>query len=269
MNEESPLGNEPEYNENRVVMMKDVYRVMVQRRSMRKFDESLHVSAEERGAVQQEIENLIPLVSDIRIQIKLVERSQTTVKRGEYCLLMYSEKKPHYLLNAGYMLEQMDLFLASRGLGTCWYGLAKPKHTQQDGLDYVIMLAFGKSRPEDFRRQITDFRRKEMKDIWRGRFDPDVMNAVRIAPSACNMQPWRIQSDPHTLLVKRKTGLASFIPLIKIPFYNTIDMGICLCFLEMAMNHKGIAFTRALAPEKEKHRPGGLLPIATYSIRQD
>lgn len=231
---------------------------------MRKFDETLFLTEEELVEIKQEIEKLISLVDDIGVKFEIVERASTTAKRGEYCMLMYSEKKPNYLLNAGYLLEQLDLLLASHDIGVCWYALAKAKEIQVDGLDYVIMLAFGKSQSHDFRKEVLEFKRKNREEIWEGDFDSDVIEAVRLAPSACNTQPWRIVSDSNCIKVYRNTMIKSFIPASKLPYYNSIDMGICLCFLETAMIQKGYEFDRTLATEENSHL--GLIEVATYNI---
>ncbi len=245
--------------------MKELYDMIFKRKSMRKFDETLALTEDELKKIQQKTEKLIPLVHDIKIRFEIVKRADTTAKRGEYCLQLYSEKKPLYLLNAGYLLEQMDLFLASYEIGACWYALAKPKETQLDGLDYVIMLAFGKSCPEDFRKKVSDFKRKSREEIWQGEFNSDVIQAVRLAPSACNTQPWRIASSSDRIKVCRNTKIKSFIPAAKLPYYNSIDMGICLCFLEIAMIEKWYAFDRTLISQENSNKE--LLKIAEYSIK--
>ncbi|SET34739.1 hypothetical protein SAMN05660297_02133 [Natronincola peptidivorans] len=127
----------------------------------------------------------------------------------------------------------MDLFFASLDIGACWYALAKTEELQHDGLDYVIMIAFGKSRPEDFRKNISKCNRKDLKTIWHGEFNHTVADTVRYAPSACNTQPWRVVSDNNCIKVYRHTLIKSFIPKNKLPYYNSIDMGIFLCFLEI------------------------------------
>lgn len=247
--------------------MKELYEIIFKRKSIRKFDETLFLTEEELVKINQKVETLIPLVDDIRVKLEIVERSNTTAKRGEYCLLIFSENKPHYLLNVGYLLEQMDLFLTSYDIGVCWYALAKAKKIQVDGLNYIIMLAFGKSRPQDFRREVSQFKRKSIEEIWKGDFDTEVKDSVRLAPSACNTQPWRIISDNNCIKVYRNRKVKSFIPESKLPYYNSIDMGICLCFLEIAMSIKGYEFDRRLIAEENSQLE--LLEIATYNIKQD
>jgi len=245
--------------------MKELFDIFFKRKSVRKFDKELFLAEEELAEIKQAIERLIPLVDNIKVRLEIVKRADTTAKRGEYCLLMYSEKQPHYLLNAGYMLEQMDLLLASRDIGVCWYALAKTNEAQLDGLDYVIMLAFGKSRPQDFRKAVSEFKRKSRNELWEGDFNADVIEAVRLAPSACNTQPWRIVSAGNSIKVYRNTMVKSFIPANKLPYYNSIDMGIFLCFLEIALIQYDYAFNRTLSTEGGSDKE--LLEIANYNIK--
>ena len=60
----------------------------------------------------------------------------------------YSEDKDKAMLNAGYILEQLALFLCTKGLGTCFLGNVKPKfgNTNKGNMKCMIMMAFGKSR---------------------------------------------------------------------------------------------------------------------------
>ena len=47
--------------------------------------------------------------------------------RAPYYLAFYSEESERYLMNAGYLMEQMVLYLCSIGLGTCFIGSSKVK----------------------------------------------------------------------------------------------------------------------------------------------
>jgi len=179
-------------------------------------------------------------------------------------LLMYSEQKPLYLLNPGYMLEQMDLFLASRNIGACWYALAKTNELKYDSLEYIIMLAFGKSHPEDFRKDFSKTNRKNLEIIWKGEHYSDIGEIVRYAPSACNTQPWRIVSEDNCLRIYRTTQIKSFMPAGKLSYYNSIDMGIFICFLDIALSHKGYKYERSLSTEKCDDSE--LIDIAEYNI---
>lgn len=177
---------------------------------------------------------------------------------------MFSEPKSSYLLNVGYMLEQMDLFLASINIGVCWYGFGKQKEISKSELDFVIMLAFGKSREADFRKDIFKCKRKPCNTIWNGSFDEAVKNLVRYTPSSCNMQPWRVVSNDNIIDVYRTTDVNSIMPLGKRPYYNSIDMGIFLCFLDITLCKHNYTFERKLFVEENLNQSE--LKVATYTI---
>lgn len=245
--------------------MEEFYDMIFKRKSMRTFNETLTLTENELIKIKQKTENLTHLDKDIRVKFKIVDRENTTAKHGTCCLLMYSEKKPLYLYNSGYLLEQMDLFLASLEIGACWYGLAKTGETQWDSFDYVIMLSFGKSSKQDFRKDASDFKRKSRDEIWQGDFNPDVIEAVRCAPSACNTQPWRFVSGGNCIKVFCTTQIRSFIPAGKRLYFNSIDMGICLCILEIALLKKGYDFKRRLILKEDANMK--LIKIAEYVLK--
>lgn len=248
--------------------MQAYYDMIFKRKSVRRFDPALSVGREEMQAVLRQFERLSPLNPDIRAAYRIVPSGQTTCKQGEYCLEFYGEHTQRGLLNAGYLLEQMDLFLASMDIGVCWRGIGRPDVKEWDELTYVIMLAFGKSRPEDFRKNVAKASRKPIETIWQGDFCGDIAITAHYAPSACNMQPWRVQMSGNEIHVYRTTDVRSAImPPPKRPYYNTIDLGIFLCFLELSLTHGGRAFQRALfdAPLKDsRSRP--LVPVADYAL---
>lgn len=245
--------------------MQELFDMIFKRKSIRRYDENLSITADEMMEIKQRIFSLTPLVKEIKVKFNIVEKKETASKRGEYCLLIYSEQKPLYLLNVGYMLEQMDLFLASRNIGVCWYALGKAKELTLDGLEYVIMLAFGKSNPEDFRKDFSNTKRKDLEIIWNGNCYADIGEIVRYAPSACNTEPWRVISEDNCLSVSRTTQIKSFIPASKLPYYNSIDMGIFLCFLDITLSSKGYRYERSLA--MENGNDSELIDMALYHIK--
>ncbi len=96
------------------------YDMIFKRKSVRRYDPTLHVTAAELDGIRDMLGRLTPLLPDIAVECDIVTREQTTCKFGEYCLLFYSQEKQGDLLNAGYMLEQLDLYLASVDIGACW-----------------------------------------------------------------------------------------------------------------------------------------------------
>ena len=91
-------------------------------------------------------------------------------------------------------------------------------------------------------------KRKELSEIWAGEFHKDIGNIVRFAPSACNSQPWKVISEKDKLTVYRykKPGKRGIMPADKVAYYNRIDIGIFLLFLELCLGHENISFERKL-----------------------
>ena len=166
-----------------------------------------HITEDELKEIENEFNNFKPLVEDIEVKIKIVKDS-TTCKRGqEYCILLYSEKKDNYLQNIGYIGEQLDLYLVSKNIGTLWFGIGKVEEKQLDGLDFVIMIAIAKIDDETkFRKDMYKSKRKELSEIWNGDFYLDIANIVRFTPSACNTQPWFVESSEKELKVYKADG---------------------------------------------------------------
>ena len=227
------------------------------------------ISADELAAIEQAYAAFEPLDAGIRTALRIVPAGQVQFKRGaEYCLLLYSEEKGDYLRNIGYMGEQLDLYLVAHRIGSLWFGIGKPDEPTYEGLSYVIMIAIHKVNDDaKFRRDMYKSKRKPLSEIWSGD-DPGFADITRFAPSACNTQPWFVESDSHTLTVFRykKPGKRGIMPAAAVSYYNRIDMGIYLCFLEICMEHSGLAFTKELYPDDGGDRE--LTKTAVYTLKK-
>lgn len=192
------------------------------------------------------------LYPEIKTAIRIVPAQKVNFKRdAEYCVMLYSEPKENYLMNIGYLGEQLDLFLVSRNIGTLWFGIGRPDESSIDGLDFVIMIAIRKISDEGlYRRDMFKAKRKSVEEIWSGE-TLGVAEIARFAPSACNSQPWIVRNEGDMLTVSRykKPGLRGMMPAVMVSYYNRIDMGIFLCILEICLAEKQIAFSRKLFPD--------------------
>ena len=73
---------------------------------------------------------------------------------------------------------------------------------------------------------------------------------VRFAPSACNSQPWLVKNDGELLVYRyKKPGKRGIMPADKVSFYNCIDIGIFICFMDICLGHIGIDFDKILYPD--------------------
>ena len=222
------------------------------------------ISDGELKDIENKFNELKPLVDDIKVKIKIV-KDKITCRRGqEYCILFYSEKKDNYLQNIGYLGEQLDLYLVSKNIGTLWFGIGKVEEKELDGLDFVIMIAIHKVDSSDnFRKDMYKSKRKEVSQIWEGNSYLDIANIVRFAPSACNTQPWKVLSSDNELKVYRyrKVGKRGIMPKDRVIYYNQIDIGIFLCFLELCLEKNNIKYNRELFVEEDHENEYNLTSV--------
>ena len=226
------------------------------------------INEEELKDIEAKFNELKPLVDDIKVKIKIAKDS-TTYRRGqEYCILFYSEKKDNYLQNIGYLGEQLDLYLVSKNIGTLWFGIGRVKEKELDGLDFVIMIAIAKvDSPDKFRKDMYKSKRKELSEVWEGNSYLDIGNIVRFAPSACNTQPWRVEASDNELKVYRykKKGKRGIMPENMVIYYNQIDIGIFLCFLELCLEKNNILYDKEIYVEENHENENNL--AAVYKIK--
>lgn len=188
-----------------------------------------------------------PLYHDVAVRFEIVGKENVLCLfpwRPEHYLAVFSEEKDGYLENAGFLLQQADLFIQSMGLGSCWLGLSKTDSeikNRSGGLRFVIMLCFGYPA-EEFRKDVSEFKRKPLEKISD---TPDArLEPARLAPSAVNTQPWYYTHSGNVLNVYRNTKALRHLFLKKL---NRIDTGIGLAHM-YAANTDTFRFFRTDAP---------------------
>ena len=212
--------------------------------------EDVPLFAEEIEDIYRAWDSFDPLYPDIRTRIRIVSADKTSCKRGEeYCALIYSENKDNYLMNVGYLGQQLDLYLVSKNIGTLWFGIGKSDEESYEGLDFVIMIAIRKVNDvTKFRKDMFKSKRKSLDEIWEGETVEGVSEIVRFTPSACNTQPWFVRKDGNRLSVYRyrKPGKRGIMPVDRVCFYNRIDLGIFICFMDLCLMKEGYGFSKEL-----------------------
>ena len=207
------------------------------------------ISIDELNDMQSAYSDFTPLNPGIKTASRIVPEKQTNCKRGgEYCVLLYSEKKDGYLQNIGYLGEQLDLYLVSRNIGTLWFGIGKTKEEPFEDMEFVIMFSIRKiSDDSKYRKDMFKSKRKSVEEIWEGEQIPGVSDIVRFAPSACNSQPWLVKNNGELSVYRyRKPGKRGIMPADKVSFYNRIDIGIFICFMDLCLRHNGVGFEKTL-----------------------
>lgn len=190
-----------------------------------------------------------PLYPEIKVRMDVVSRDQIK------CILpwippqvitVYSEETDGYLENAGFLFQQMDLYLQSLGLGVCWLGMGKLNSKtapEVEGMRFVIMLGFGHPDGDQLRSDRKEFKRKSLSQI--SDREDQRLEPARLAPSSINSQPWFFAHEEdavHAFCAAR----------VMAGYMNRIDMGIALSHLYLA----NPATFRLLKPETPPAKSG-------------
>jgi nitroreductase len=176
--------------------------------------------------------NVRPLINDIKVKVKILGKNEVNNNRSPYCIAFYSEEKPFHRENIGFIGQQIELELQSKGLGTCWWGMKKPKKENKkiDGLSCIITMTAGHGREAGTRIYPDGFIRKKINEIIVENTEADsLIEAARIAPSAVNLQPWIIgkTGSKYNFYIRPPKGMME--KLIK--DMRHIDMGIAMAHL--------------------------------------
>lgn len=114
-----------------------------------------------------------------------------------YYLSIYSEVRDRYKMNAGYICEQISLYMTTIGLGSCFLGSTsiRQEPLRRGSHEFVIVMAFGIPK-EPLTRRGGEARRLPVRELCVARSEPtkwmkQVLEAARLAPSSMNRQPWR------------------------------------------------------------------------------
>lgn len=144
------------------------------------------------------------LNAGIRTEIDIIDNTRGQHKlmglfnvKAPYYLALYSEEKDRAQMNAGYVMEQLSLFLFTKGIGSCFLGATVPPRSMQKKGDkkLVILLAFGKEKDRR-RRRVSEVNRMTLEELCVYKEVPrqwmkQLLEAARLAPSSMNSQPWR------------------------------------------------------------------------------
>lgn len=232
-------------------MMEQLKAMIPQRRSVRSYTAE-SVNEVTLAAIRAFMDGLTPLIPGAATRALIIRTEQASFFqkwRNPQYFAFYAAEGDDALINVGFMYQQLDLYLQSLGLGTCWVGLGHPDEKEvptPEGMRLAVMMAFG--HPDEVPlRTPADFKRRSPEEIAD---QPDErLEAARLAPSATNSQPWLFSHEGAVLHVFREE-----LGLIKKRTHgrmNPIDMGIMLAHLYVE-NPETFRFFRAeAAPAKE------------------
>ena len=222
------------------------------RRSVRAYKAEA-IDASTLADLRAYMDGLVPLIPGVKIVGRIIPTDHGTYWqkwKTPHFIAIFSDGSDEGLLNVGFMYQQLDLYAQSKGLGTCWVGLGSLTDVEPvpEGMKLAVMMAVG--IPDGVaERTPADFKRKDMKEITD---QPDErLEALRLAPSATNSQPWYVTHEGDALHIWREElGLIKQRTLGRM---NKIDMGIGLCHLYVE-NRATFRFWREENPPKLEGR---------------
>lgn len=183
--------------------------------------------------IQAYTRELKPLYPEITVHAEIVNRDQVKCFlpwTTPQLIAIYSEEAEGYLENAGFMFQQLDLYLQSIGLGSCWLGMGRINVKSVDNLSFVILIAFGYPKGEALRSDVKEFKRKTLSQIA-DREDVR-LEPARLAPSSVNSQPWYFTHEEEW--IHAYCALKGLLKLSGMGYMNRIDMGIALAHMYAA-----------------------------------
>ena len=209
----------------------------------------------EAGTLQEMeafIARLTPLLPDIRVGWEIVPSSSVrsfAPWKAPQAVAIYAEEKEGALENAGFLFQQLDLFLQERGIGSCWLGMGKPHQelAAKEGLPFCMLLAFGYPKGEARRGSVEEFKRKALGEI--ADENDERLEPARLAPSSVNSQPWYFTHEGSEIHVWR--AAPSGLMRRAMEKMNRIDMGIALAHLYVS-NPDSFRFFKAEQPPVKK-----------------
>ncbi|MFW5775188.1 MAG: nitroreductase family protein [Chitinivibrionales bacterium] len=233
---------------------------LLQRKSTRHYAPE-PVSADIFDQIRTEIKSIqLPFYDAGDLNIELIEDG-TKIQRASKGLIgaIAKSRAPHYLVlsgkpedgmleNAGFAGENLILSLTAQGIATCWQGGHVKKSARSTLIDtnaghhLAALIGFGRPKQSGahLRNDPARANRKRVDQLTAdgvvdSRWRP-IIEAVRLAPSAVNSQPWRFYCDGKRLhLFIAPAG--SFLFRKMLGDINLVDAGIALCHIAEAARH--------------------------------
>lgn len=203
------------------------YEAIFRRRSIRKYKNE-EIDEKVLNKIRQFEQDAVCIHPDIRVKWKIFKGSDQNLKglfqvKAPYYVALYSEICEDYRINAGCLMEQLSLYLHTKGIGSCYQGGAGLKRDEEAELELVMIMAFGWPA-EPLERDRMGFKRVELNKLVKvhgtfGKVQRKLLEPARLAPSAMNQQPWRfVVTDNRIHLFVKKPG--------KIGYHKQLDMNL-------------------------------------------
>lgn len=174
--------------------------------------EAVHVRKSVRSYSRKPVENAVKerilwfashlfSLKGQKVCCRIVDRKKLRKRPGFFCpqapcyLTLYSEICDGYEENAGYVMQQIALYLCVKGLGCCFLG-SVVYADEVEGMVPVVTLSFGWPKTRNLYREERNADRLPIKKLCTMKEETtseilEVLQGARLAPSSFNSQPWR------------------------------------------------------------------------------
>jgi hypothetical protein len=212
------------------------YDAIFKRKSVRKYAPG-RLDAATMQKVVSKLKDLKPLFPEIRTELRVMTNPEVRGMfkvNAPHFLAFFSEVKDGYATNAGFMMQQMDLFLSANGIGSCWQGGPKPIRESRNAseLEFVTLMAFGPPAEDVHRKSVSEFDREPLVKISDVKDNDDLLGPARLAPSGMNNQPWFFSGGNGAIHVSSAKSMI-------VDRMNRISAGIALCHMWLSATHSG------------------------------
>ncbi len=248
----------------------DIYEAIFKRKSIRNYD-STQIDQNHLKDITENLGGLKPISEGIKTEFKIISSDQVTRKgmnKAPHYIAAFSEAKDSYKTNIGFMLQQMDLYFSANGMGSCWLGIPQPikEVTESSSLEFIILMSFGNSKEKLYRTSVSQFKRKPLSEITNIEGADELLEPVRLAPSAINLQNWYFTGDKN--LIHAYSSKSGFFRSIVGGSYFPVNMGIAICHLQLAAEHLGWKTKIIFEKDKDKKWPKDREYVASLEIEK-
>lgn len=207
----------------------NLYSTIFVRKSTRKFSSEV-ITNDTLDKLQSFINEVVPLFPSEKVRFEIQHHKSNIMK-----IAAYSEKNKISLLNMAFMLQQIDLYIQSIGMGAFWNTTVKATKKELEELPYVICLIFGPAQNFLVHNKEDKIKRKKTEEITN---NPKLafVEAARLAPSSRNRQPYYLYCKNKCVDFYYKKGGILDKTLLK--NLHWLDIGICICHVVIALQQE-------------------------------
>ena len=116
------------------------------RQSIRSYDDA-PLDNQTLDEIRDFIDNAKELNPNIKWSYEILPREKISTMmrwKAPHYIAIFSEEKENFYQNIGFIFQQVDLYLQSREIGTCWIGMASPKgyKNPDKSQKFIIAISF-------------------------------------------------------------------------------------------------------------------------------